>query len=80
VIETEPFAIGTHAIARTLARLHAVRIVGGGDTAAALQQAGVLDEMTHVSTGGGAFLRFLEGGELPAVVALEQQRHALAAA
>lgn len=72
VFEMGPFAQGTLTIARTLANLDAEVITGGGETAAAVNQAGVADAMAHVSTGGGAFLTFLEGQELPGVAALEE--------
>jgi phosphoglycerate kinase len=68
--EIESFAKGTEEIARTLGDMSAVRVVGGGDTAAALEKYRVADKMTHVSTGGGACLEFLEGKEFPGVQAL----------
>ena len=73
VFEIEPFAAGTFAIARTLAELNAVTIVGGGESGAAVHQAGVVDQLTHVSTGGGAFLTMLEGRQLPGVAALSDR-------
>jgi phosphoglycerate kinase len=73
VFEMPPFALGTFAIARALASLEAQTISGGGETAAAIHQAGVIDQFTHVSTGGGAFLTFLEGKALPAVAALDDR-------
>jgi phosphoglycerate kinase len=70
VFEMDPFAKGTFAIAGTLAELDAETITGGGETAAAVNQLGIAERMTHVSTGGGAFLTFMEGEELPGLAAL----------
>ncbi|MCX7924995.1 MAG: phosphoglycerate kinase [Fimbriimonadales bacterium] len=68
--ETPPFEQGTRAVLQALAESDAVSILGGGDTAAAAEQLGFADKMTHISTGGGASLEFLEGRTLPGVAAL----------
>lgn len=72
VFEMAPFAGGTLGLARALAEGDQVSIIGGGDSAAAVREAGLADKMTHVSTGGGASLAFLEGKSLPGLAVIEE--------
>ena len=76
VFEYEQFAAGTRALAQAIAASSAFSVAGGGDTLAAVEKFGIARDLSYISTGGGAFLEFLEGKTLPAVAILEQRAHA----
>jgi phosphoglycerate kinase len=73
VFEFEQFGAGTKSLATAIAESSAFSIAGGGDTLAAVDKYGIADKISYISTGGGAFLEFLEGKKLPAVEILEQR-------
>ena len=73
MFEFDAFGAGTEAVAEAIARSDAFSLAGGGDTIAAIDKYGVADRISYISTGGGAFLEFVEGKKLPAVAILEKR-------
>jgi phosphoglycerate kinase len=73
VFEFDQFAKGTEIMAKAIAESEAFSIAGGGDTISAIQKFGITDKVSYISTGGGAFLEFVEGKKLPAVEILEKR-------